>query len=181
MPGSLDLASADINLADWPNRESLLGNSLEKVRNLYDYVVLDCPPSLGLLTVNAITSTDYYIVTVTPDFLSFEGLVNFLESVDLISQGIGKCGVFLGIILTIADHRQKITGDITRMIRGRFGDLVFDNDVRVNVRLKEAPRFGKAIGDYAPKSQGAKAYSALTKEILGRIAGKENQAQTCPK
>lgn len=173
MPGSMNLASADINLADVENREFVLLSALKQIQSEYDMIVLDCPPSLSLLTVNAITSSDFFIVTVTPEYLGFEGLLNLMDAVERIKEGIGRTGQFLGIVLSMADYRQNVTKDIGGKIRCKFGDLVFQTEIRTNVRLKEAPFFGKAINEYDKRCTGAKAYRALTDEVLERI-GKEN-------
>ncbi|MDO9507991.1 MAG: ParA family protein [Thermovirgaceae bacterium] len=169
MPGSMSLASADIYLADVENRELVLHSALKQLRSEYDFIVLDCPPSLGLLTVNALTSADFFLVPVTPDYLGFEGLLNLMDAVDRIKAGIGKAGSFLGIVLTMADYRQNVTKEIGGAIRQKYGHLVFLTEIKVNVRLKEAPSFGKAINEYDKGCSGAKAYREFTKEALKRI------------
>ena len=133
--------------------------------------VLDCPPSLGLLTVNALTAADFFIIPLTPDYLSLEGLVNFMDAVEKIRAGIGgKVAAPLGILLTLADYRLNATKEIGQMIRGFHGRLVFKTEIRVNVKLKEAPSFGKSVFDYDNGSSGAEAYRELTKEVLQRIS-----------
>ncbi|GAB6280563.1 MAG: AAA family ATPase [Thermovirga sp.] len=169
MPGSMNLASADINLADVENREFVLLSVLKQIQPEYDFIILDCPPSLGLLTVNAITASDFFMVTVSPEYLGFEGLLSLMDAVALIKEGIGKAGSFLGIVLTMADYRQKVTKDIGEKIRDKFGDLVFKTEIRVNVRLKEAPSLGKSINEYDRKCAGAKAYRNLSREVVKRI------------
>lgn len=148
----------------------VLKNALTPILGDYDFAVLDCPPSLGLLTVNALTAADFFIIPLTPDYLALEGLVNFMDAVEKIRSGIGKAAALLGILLTLADHRLNVTEEIGRMIRGYYGRLVFKTEIRGNVRLKEAPSFGKPIFDYDKRSTGAEAYRQLTKEVLQRIA-----------
>ena len=169
LPGSMALASADLALSVIAGREVVLKNVLKPILNDYDFAVLDCPPSLGLLTVNALTAADFFIVPVTPDYLSLEGLVNLLDAVERIKKGIGKAAGLLGILLTLADYRLNVTEEIGQMIRGYYGRLVFKAEIRGNVRLKEAPSFGKTIFDYDNGSAGAEAYRQLTKEVLKRI------------
>jgi len=163
------LASADLVLSAVAGREVVLKDALTPIRGDYDFTVLDCPPSLGLLTVNALTAADFFIVPVTPDYLSLEGLVNLLDAVERIKKGIGKAAGLLGILLTLADYRLNVTEEIGQMIRGYYGRLVFKAEIRGNVRLKEAPSFGKTIFDYDNGSAGAEAYRQLTKEVLKRI------------
>jgi len=169
LPGSLGLASADLVLSDVKGREAILKTVLSPIRSDYFFMVLDCPPSLGLLSVNALVASDFFLIPVTPDYLSLEGLINFLDAVERIRAGIGKTGDLLGIVLTLADHRLNVTEEISRMIRRHYGKTVFRTEVRGNVRLKEAPSFGKTIFDYAARSSGAEAYWKLTKEVLSRL------------
>jgi len=165
----MTLASADLALSVVKGREVVLKAALTPILGDYDFAVLDCPPSLGLLTVNALTAADFFLVPVTPDYLSLEGLVNLLDAVERIKAGIGRAADLLGILLTLADYRLNVTEEIGRMIRGYYGRLVFKTEIRGNVRLKEAPSFGKTIFDYDKGSAGAEAYQELTKEVLQRI------------
>ena len=169
LPASMALASADLALSGIRGREAILRNAIEPVRQEYDVAILDCPPSLGLLTVNALTTADYFLVPVTPDYLALEGLVNLLEAVERIRAGIGTTAELLGILLTLADYRLNVTEEIIGMIRKHYGRAVFKTEIRGNVRLKEAPSFGKTIFDYDNGSHGADGYRALTKEILARM------------
>jgi len=170
LPGSMTLASADLALSIVKGREVVLKDALTPILGDYDFAVLDCPPSLGLLTVNALTAADFFIIPLTPDYLSLEGLVNFMDAVEKIRSGIGgKVAAPLGILLTLADYRLNVTEEIGRMIRGYYGRLVFKSEIRGNVRLKEAPSFGKSIFDYDNGSAGAEAYRELTKEVIQRI------------
>ena len=169
LPGSIALASADLVLSAVAGREVVLKDALTPIRGDYDFTVLDCPPSLGLLTVNALTAADFFIIPLTPDYLSLEGLVNLMDAVERIKAGLGRAADLLGILLTLADYRLNVTEEIGRMIRGYYGRLVFKTEIRGNVRLKEAPSFGKTIFDYDNGSAGAEAYRQLTKEVLKRI------------
>ena len=169
LPGSMKLASADLALSDVKVREAVLKTALKPILADYDIMVLDCPPSLGLLTVNALTAADFFLVPLTLDYLALEGLVNLLEAVELIRAGIGKTAAPLGFLLTLADYRLNVTEEIAGMIRKHYGRLVFKTVIPGNVKLKEAPSFGKTIFDYDAGSAGAEAYRELTKEVLHRL------------
>jgi chromosome partitioning protein len=170
LPGSMKLASADLALSDIKSRETILRTALSPILADYNFVILDCPPSLGLLTVNALTAADFFIIPLTPDYLALEGLVNLMEAVEKIRAGIGKTAAPLGILLTICDNRLNVTEEIGRMIRSHYGKLVFKTEIKSNVRLKEAPSFGKTIFDYDAVSAGAEGYRELTKEVLRRVS-----------
>ncbi len=169
LPGSMKLASADLALSDVKGRETVLKGALTPIRADYDIIVLDCPPSLGLLTVNALTASDFFVIPMTPDYLALEGLVNLMEAVEKVRSGIGKTAEPLGILLTLCDYRLNVTEEISRMIRAHYGRLVYKAEIRLNVRLKEAPSFGKTIFDYDAGSAGAEGYLAFTKETLSRL------------
>jgi chromosome partitioning protein len=169
MAGSMALASADLVLSDIEGRETILKEILNPVKEQYDYMIFDCPPSLGLVTVNALTAADYYLVPVPPDYLSLEGLVNLFQAVERIKEGIGYAAELLGIVLTLADYRTNANREIIELIREHYGRAVFETEIRVNVRLKEAPSFGKTIYDYDRNSTGAEAYRSITKEVMKRV------------
>ena len=170
LTGSMDLASADLRLADVKGREAVLKAAVAPVRADYAFIVLDCPPSLGLLTVNALVAADSFIIPVTPDYLALEGLVNLMEAVERIRAGIGKVADPLGILLTLCDYRMNATGEIIELIRRHYGRLVFRTEIRSNVRVKEAPSFGKTIFDFAAESAGAECYRALVREVIRRVS-----------
>ena len=170
LPGSMALASADLGLSDVKGREFVLKAALKPVLlDPYDVVILDCPPSLGLLTVNALTASDFFIVPMTPDYLALEGLLNLMDAVTRIRSGIGTVADPLGILLTMADHRLNVTEELSAMIRRHYGKLVFRSVIPQNVRLKEAPSFGKTVFDYDDGSAGADAYRKLVREVLDRM------------
>lgn len=169
LTGSMELSSADLALADLTGREVVLRAALAPIRREYDVMMLDCPPSLGLLTVNALTAADLFFVPVTPDYLSLEGLVNLMGAVELIRSGIGKTAALLGILLTMCDYRLNATAEIISMIRRHYGRQVFKTEIKSTVRLKEAPSFGKTIFDYDRGSAGAECYRELVREVLGVI------------
>jgi chromosome partitioning protein len=166
--GSADLADADLQLAKIPGRERRLKDAIASIRGAYDFVILDCPPSLGLLAVNSMVAADAFIIPTPPEYLALEGLVGLLEAVKLIHEGIGDSCRLLGILLTKVDHRRKVTEEIIQVIRRHYGDQVFKTEIGVDVRLIEAPSFGKTIFQYDRGSAGAESYFYLAEEIIRR-------------
>jgi chromosome partitioning protein len=166
--GSMALASADASLAGEANRERRLAELLRSVRRRYDWIILDAPPSLSLLSINALVAADAIIVPVVPEYLALEGLVNLLDAADRVRAGMGARAELLGILLTRVDYRTRAATEIVKMVRRRFQRDVFATEVRVNVALSEAPSFGKSIFAYAPRSSGADAYRALAREVISR-------------
>ena len=169
--GSPDLANADLTLANRPGRERCLKAALAPVHADYDFIVLDCPPSLSMLSVNAMVAADAFIIPTTPEYLALEGLVGLMDAVQKIHEGIGDKCHLLGILLTKVDHRRKVTEEIIKVIRGHYKDQVMKTEVGVDVRLVEAPSFGKTIFEYDRGSSGAEAYLQLAGEIKRK--GKE--------
>jgi chromosome partitioning protein len=170
--GSIDLSDADVTLASLRGRESRLRDALRPLRRRYEWIIVDCPPSLSLLSVNALTAADRFIVPVTPQYLSLEGVAGMLESVERIRKGVGGVARLLGIVLTMVDRRLRVTGEVIALLREHFGERVFTAEIPVNVRLQEAPSFGKTILDYDHGSTGATAYRMLAVEIVERTNAK---------
>ena len=169
LTGSMALANADLMLAETRGRESLLKEVLDPVREDYRFILVDCPPSLSLLPINALVACDYYIVPVVPHYLALEGLVNLTDAVERVRQGIGTEASLLGFLLTMVDYRLRVTHEIVKMIRDHYQEKIFETEVRVNVRLTEAPSFGQTIFDYDHSSTGAQAYRRLATEVLQRV------------
>ena len=166
--GSPDLANADLALVGQPGRERRLKAAIEPVRAVYEYIILDCPPSLSMLSVNAMVTADAFIIPTPPEYLALEGLVGLLEAVQKIHEGIGDRCRLAGILLTKVDHRRRVTGEIIQVIRDHYGDQVFKTEVGVDVKLVECPSFGKSIFQYDRGSVGAEAYLRLAGEIIKR-------------
>ncbi len=166
--GSADLADADLQLAPTSGREDRLKTAIGPIRADYDFIILDCPPSLGLLAVNAMVAADAFILPTPPEYLALEGLVGMMDAVERIHQGIGDACRLLGILLTKVDHRRRVTAEIIEVIRGHYKDQVFKTEVGVDVRLIEAPAFGQTIFQYDRGSAGAEAYHQLADEIIRR-------------
>jgi chromosome partitioning protein len=166
--GSMELANADIGLADTGGRENRLKEALRPIRENYRFIVLDCPPSLSLLPINALIAADAFIVPITPHYLALEGLVNLFDAIERMRQSFGKVASLLGLVLTIVDYRTRAAGEVVEMIRSQYKTKVFRTEIRVNVRLTEAPSFGQTVLDYATASTGAAAYRNLAAEVLQR-------------
>ena len=166
--GSPELADADLRLATVTGRERRLAAAVAPIRDAYDFIILDCPPSLSLLPVNALTAADAYLVPTPPEYLALEGLVGLMDAVQRIQAGLGESCYLLGILLTKVDYRRRVTAEIIDVIRQHYGRQVFKTEIKVDVRLVEAPSFGQPIFDYAPGSSGADAYHLLADEVIKR-------------
>ncbi len=166
--GGMDLANADLVLGGIAGREKRLAQALRPARADYDFIILDCPPALSLLPVNALVAADGCIVCVSPDYLAYEGLMALLRAVEHIRDGIGARVALLGIVLTMVNPGLKVTRQISDDVRRRYGDLVFATEIRRDVKLAEAPGSGLTIFEHAPASKGATAYRALCDEVLAR-------------
>ena len=168
LPGELGLAGLDVALARKQEPEKLLKKALSSVRRRYDVIVMDSPPGLSILTINALAAADSYIVPIAPHRLDAEALGGFLELVDASRERIGKKAELLGILLTMVDHRTQVTDEMVAAIRHKYGSKVFRAEIPVNVRLAEAPAAGRPIFDYESWSTGAQAYGKLGGEVIRR-------------
>ena len=166
LPSSLDLAGAEPQLAAMERREMILKGKCEPLRAAYDFLLFDCPPSLGLLTVNALVAAESTIIPVQCEYLALEGLNSLMQAIGLIKQKLNPSLRVGGIVLTMADFRATLAKEVAQEVRGFFKDLVFETTIPRNVRLAESPSFGKPICLYDPTSTGALAYQLLTQEML---------------
>ena len=166
--GSMALANADLALVDVKGRERRLATTLAPVRDEYAYILLDCPPSLSMVPINALVAADAFLVPVTPQYLALEGLVNLMTATEQLRRGTGAQAALLGLVLTQVDRRPKVTTEIIDLIRGHYGDRVFKTEIPINVRLSEAPSFGRSIFEHDPSSSGADAYKRLATEFAHR-------------
>ncbi len=167
--GSVELASTDLVLADRPGRELALKNLLQRVRTRYDFIVLDCPPNLSLVGVNAIVAADAIIVPVTPQYLSVEGLVSLLGSLETVRVKLGTRGRFLGILLSMVDPARPVASEIRERLRAEYRDRVFQTEIHLSRALEGAPAAAKTIVQHAPRSRAADAFRRLTGETLERL------------
>ena len=168
LPSNVNLAGAEIDLIDVDNREFILKESILEVRDRYDYIILDCPPSLSMLNVNAMTAADTVLVPIQCEYYALEGVTQLLITIRLVQRTSNRNLKIEGILLTMFDIRTRLSVDVSQDVRQTFGKLVYQNSIPRNVKLSEAPSRGISIFEYDPKSTGAKAYAGLTEEVLKR-------------
>lgn len=166
LPAHLDLVGAEIELINQPNREMIMKNAISELRNEYDYVVIDCSPSLGLITVNALSAADSVVIPVQCEYFALEGLGKLLNTIKIVQSRLNKELEIEGIILTMYDTRLRLSNQVAAEVKRHFGDLVFDTIVHRNTRLGEAPSFGKPAILYDAESKGSVNYLNLAREIL---------------
>jgi chromosome partitioning protein len=168
-PASVDLAGTDVMLSTRIGREHILRKRIEALKEHFDYVFLDCPPSLGLLTINALTASDFVLIPLQCEFYSLEGLSYLLNTVDLVQQNLNEKLDIGGILLTMYDRRNKLTNEVESEVRKHFKDVVFDTMIPRNVKLSEAPSHGQPGIIYDHRCTGSKAYMLLAREVLNRF------------
>ncbi len=170
IPSSRDLVGAEIELVDRPERERVLARSLDAARKEYDLILVDCPPSLGLLTLNTLTAADSVLIPIQCEFYALEGLSQLLNTVRLVQRGLNPSLEIEGVLLTMYDGRLNLSKQVAAEAREYFGGKVFETTIPRNVRLAEAPSFGQPIVTYDVLSAGAQSYLALARELLGNLA-----------
>lgn len=166
MPSHIDLVGAEIEMINYPNRESVLKNILAPIRDEYDFIVIDCSPSLGLITVNALTAADSVAVPVQTEFFALEGLGKLLNTVKIVQSRLNPDLKIEGILMTMYDGRLRLCNQVVSEVRRHFDELVFSSIIHRNTRLSEAPSFGKPVILYDADSKGSINYLNLAKEIL---------------
>lgn len=166
IPSNMDLAGADIELASMPDRERILKKKLEAVTGDYDYVFIDCPPSLGLLTINALTAAHSVIIPMQCEYYALEGISQLVKTINLVKKGLNKDLEIEGVVLTMFDGRRNLQIQVAEELKSYFGELVYENTIPRNIRLAEAPSHGMPILTYDGKCKGAEAYSDLSDEFL---------------
>lgn len=168
IPSTRDLVGAEIELVQAPQRESILRKALEPLRDKYDYILVDCPPSLGLLTLNTLTAADSVLIPIQCEFYALEGLSQLLNTIRLVQKGLNPGLDIEGVLLTMYDRRLNLSRQVAAEAREYFGGKVYRTPIPRNVRLAEAPSFGQPIVLYDVLSQGAQAYLSLAKELLAK-------------
>lgn len=168
IPATVDLAGAEIDLVQMPNRENVIKTRLARIKNNYDYIFIDCPPSLGLLTVNALTCCNSIIIPIQCEFYALEGLTQLMNTIKLVKKHLNSSLDIEGVVLTMKDSRSNLITQVGDEIKTFFGKKVFETTIPRNIRLAEAPSHGAPIGLYDPSSKGAKAYLELAEEVLTR-------------
>lgn len=168
LPATPDLAGAELELIEMTERESRLKKILNPLRDSYDFILIDCPPSLGLLTINAMTAADRVIVPLQCEFYAMEGLSQIVRTIKLVQKGLNPGLIIEGIVLTMYDSRNNLSRQVAEEVRTHFGGQVFDAVIPRNVRLSEAPSHGRPIILYDITSRGAAAYLELAGEVIAR-------------
>ncbi|MBR1877872.1 MAG: ParA family protein [Paludibacteraceae bacterium] len=168
IPSHIDLVGAEIEMLNMEHRELLLKNLLQPLRDEYDYILIDCSPSLGLITVNALTASDSVIIPVQCEFFALEGIAKLLNTIKIIKSKLNPSLRIEGFLLTMFDNRLRLSNQVYEEVKRHFGDLVFNTVIARNVRLSEAPSHGLSVLDYDAGSKGAQNYKALAKELINR-------------
>lgn len=166
LPATIQLAGAEIELVTAISRENKLKRALRDIKKKYDYVLLDCPPSLGLLTLNALTAADSILIPIQCEYYALEGVGQLMNTYDIVKKHLNPDLEIEGVLLTMFDGRTNLAVQVVEEVKAYFGDRVFTSIIPRNVRLSEAPSFGQPIALYDPKSKGAEVYEQLAKEVM---------------
>ena len=167
LPATIQLAGAEVELVSVLARENMLKRALEKIKYRFDFVIMDCPPSLGLLTINAITAATSVLVPIQCEFYALEGLSQLMRTVGLVQKSLNPSLQLEGVVLTMFDARTNLSIQVVDEVKNHFRNKVYHTIIPRNIRLSEAPSHGKPIVQYDPKSRGAEVYMELAKEVLG--------------
>jgi chromosome partitioning protein len=166
IPSHIDLVGAEIEMINYPNRETVLKNILEPIRSEYEFIIIDCSPSLGLITVNALTAADAVIVPVQTEFFALEGLGKLLNTIKIVQSRLNTSLQIEGILMTMYDGRLRLCNQVVSEVRKHFDELVFNTIIHRNTRISEAPSVGKPVILYDAYSKGTMNYLNLAKEVL---------------
>lgn len=167
IPANISLAGAEIEMVEMENREARLREALKVIKNNYDYILIDCPPSLGLLTINALTAADRVLIPIQCEYYALEGVGQLLQTIDLVQRCLNPRLELEGVVLTMFDARTNLAIQVVDEVKDYFGDKVFSTVIPRNVRLSEAPSYGKPVITYDPRSKGATLYQELAQEVIG--------------
>ena len=165
-PSNINLAGAEVELVPMMAREQKLKEKIEEVENDFHYIIIDCPPSLGLLTINAFTASNSLLIPIQCEYYALEGVGQLMNTINLVRKGLNKSLYIEGVILTMSDSRTNLSNQVIEEVKKYFKDNVYKTIIPRNVKLSEAPSFGMPITVYAPKSKGARCYEKLTNEII---------------
>lgn len=168
VPSTPNLAGANVELIDVERREHQLADLLSEIEHAYDYVIIDCPPSLGLLTINSLVAADEILIPVQAEYYALEGLSQLLETIQLVQSNLKPDLKIMGAVITMFDKRTRLSEDVMNELYKYFPDTIFRSVIPRTVRLAEAPSFGQSIFHYEPGGKGAKAYQRLAEEVLQR-------------
>jgi chromosome partitioning protein len=165
-PSNINLAGAEVELVSMMSREQRLKEKLDEIKDKFDYILIDCPPSLGLVTLNAFTASDSVLIPVQCEYYALEGLGQLLNTINLVKKHLNKDIQIEGALLTMYDIRTNLSNQVVKEVKKYFNNKVYKTVIPRNVRLSEAPSYGMPITEYDPKSKGAKSYMKFTKEFL---------------
>lgn len=168
IPSNIDLTGLEVELASLDNREFRLRSAMEGLRENYDYIIMDCPPSLGLLTVNALVASDTTLIPIQCEYYALEGLSHLLKTIELVRSELNPSLKIEGAVLTMADYRTNLTSEVIADVKGFFKENVFETVIPRSIKVAESPSFGKPLLLYDPTSIGAQRYKELTDEFLAR-------------
>ncbi len=169
IPSGIELAGLEIELAHKDDWHYIIKNSIEEIKEDYDVVIIDCPPSLGILSIMALIASDYVLIPIQSEFYALEGTGQLLETIEMVKGNYNPDLEILGVVMVMHDARTRLSSDVVEEVRGVFGDAVFKTIINRNVRLAEAPSYGMSIFDYDRISKGAWNYRALSKEVIDRM------------
>jgi len=170
LPANIDLVGAEVELVGMDGREQILKDRLKGATDLYDFIIIDCPPSLGLLTLNALTAADSLLIPMQCEYYAMEGLAQLMKTVELVRRSLNPSLEVEGVLLTMFDGRNNLNNQVQEEIRSHFGERVFKSAIPRNITLAEAPSHGKPVIFYDAVSKGAQAYLALAKEVMDHAA-----------
>lgn len=168
LPSNINLVGAEVELVDFDNREMIMKGVVDKIRSEYEYIFIDCPPSLGLLTLNALVAADTVLIPVQCEYYALEGLGQLLNTINIVQRGLNTKLEIEGVLMTMFDSRLRLSNQIVDEVKKHFGDKVYSTLISRNVRLSEAPSYGKPVLLYEAVSSGARNYMELAKEFLNR-------------
>ena len=166
LPSHIDLVGAEIEMLNFPNREKLLKGLLDKIKNNYDYILIDCSPSLGLITVNSLTAADSVIIPVQCEYFALEGISKLLNTIKIIKSKLNPGLEIEGFLLTMFDSRLRLANQVYEEVKKHFGDMVFTTVIQRNIKLSEAPSYGQPVLLYDPESKGSYHHMQLAKELI---------------
>ena len=176
-PSNMNLAGAEVELVNLMSREQRLKEKLDVVKEDFDYILIDCPPSLGLITLNAFTASDSVLIPVQCEYYALEGLGQLINTINLVKKHLNKNLEIEGAVLTMYDIRTNLSNQVVKEVKRYFGDKVYKTVIPRNIKLSEAPSFGMPISLYDPKSKGARCYDKLAKEVLNNTKKQENNVE----
>lgn len=165
LPANVNLSGIEVDMLERSEREYVLREALKQVVSRFDIVLIDCPPNLGILTLNALCASSHVLITLQTEYYALEGLTQLMKVIGLVQKSLNPELQLDGVVLTMYDQRTSLANQVVEDVRAHFGDKVYNAVIPRNVKLSEAPSFGKFIGDYAPDSAGARAYESLAEEV----------------